>query len=202
MEVNSLYEKFAKLERLLKRRQIQSSNTEGQFHMDPMHGQGRVIAALSMKDGISTKELSYVMDIAPPTLNEMLAKLVKAGYVERKASEEDKRIILNYVTPAGREMNAQHVAEDDIPFLDCLSEAEQVNLSDYLDRIIARLEEALSERQGASQEGEEQEPNAPGGWGRPQKGRGPKPQKPGLFGRRGKRPPMPEPPEYSGPKGR
>lgn len=186
MENNQLYEKIAKLERLLKRRQMHSGN---KMHMDPSWGQGRVLAALTMKDGISTKELSYVLDIAPPSLNEMLAKLVKAGFVERRASEEDKRIILNYVTEAGKNANTQQNDEDAIPFLDCLTGEEQQILEGYLDRIIARLEEAIAERQG---NGEAQEPEMPGKWGRPQKGRGSKQRHPPQKGHRGMHPPMPD----------
>lgn len=138
---NELYRKISRFEWLLRRKQI-----NGTTKFDPNRGQGRILTTLKMKDGISTKDLSYILGIAVASLNEMLGKLVKAGLVERKPSEQDKRIMLVYLTAKGKAEISSRPEEDDIDFLGCLSDEEQKNLENYLDRMIQYLEEALGEK--------------------------------------------------------
>lgn len=54
---------------------------------DVTRGQGRVLTVLQNTDNISTKDLAYVMGIRQQSLNELLKKLEKKGYVVRKPSE-------------------------------------------------------------------------------------------------------------------
>lgn len=135
-----LYEKLTKLQWLLQKQHLKSHASVGPM-ADTTRGQGRILAVLRMKDGISTKDLSYLLGIRISSLNELLAKLEKNGYILREPSETDKRIILIKLTQKGRD---EEEPEKEIPgFLACLSDEEQKNLGDYLDRIIAALEAEL-----------------------------------------------------------
>lgn len=135
-----LYEKLAKLQWLLQRRQFKTHAAVGPM-ADTTRGQGRILAFLRMKDGISTKDLSYMLDIRISSLNELLAKLEKAEYITRKPSEADKRIMEIYLTPKGKEEEDPEV--DSSHIFSRLSPEEQVIFGDYLVRIITVLEEEL-----------------------------------------------------------
>lgn len=137
---NELYEKLAKLQWLLQRQHLKTHAAVGPM-ADTSRGQGRILAFLRMKDGISTKDLSYLMGIRISSLNELLAKLEKAEYITRKPSEADKRVILIYLTQKGEE---EEVQEKEIgSIFACLSLEEQVTFGEYLVRVIHALEEEL-----------------------------------------------------------
>lgn len=134
---SELYQKLSKLQWLLHRQQIKGYATGGPM-ADPTRGQGRILAMLKMQDGVSTKDLSYLLGIRVSSLNELLAKLEKGGYVTRESSEEDKRIILVRLTEKGR--NEKQGNEELGNIFDCLSEDEQKTFGEYLERVIATLE--------------------------------------------------------------
>lgn len=137
-ESNSeLYYKLSRLQWLLHKQQIRSYALGGPM-ADPTRGQGRILAILNMQDGVSTKDLSYLLGIRVSSLNELLAKLEKGGYITREPSEDDKRVILVKLTDKGREQKQQGVQFGDI--FSCLSEEEQAAFGGYLDRVIAALE--------------------------------------------------------------
>lgn len=141
-----LFEKLMRLEWLLKRKHMLEAS-RGRFKFDHARGQGRVLAALNLKDGISTRDLSYVLGIAVPSLNEMLAKLDKAGLIERKPSSEDKRIMLSFITDKGREVSsAKEKEREGIDIFAVLSKEEQGNFELYLDKVNAELETYLEDK--------------------------------------------------------
>jgi DNA-binding MarR family transcriptional regulator len=141
MDMNTeLYEQLAKLQWLLQRRQFKTHAAVGPM-ADTSRGQGRILAFLRMKDGISTKDLSYMLDIRVSSLNELLAKLEKAEYITRKPSETDKRIILIYLTSKGQQEEEQELDSGNI--FSGLSLEEQVAFGEYLARVIIALEEEL-----------------------------------------------------------
>lgn len=134
---NELYEKLARLQWLLQRHHMQSHSEHGPF-ADPTRGQGRVLAMLKMQPEITTKDLSYLLGIRQQSLNELLNKLEKAGYVTRTPSEADRRVMLVRLTEKGKTEQQADVSYSGI--FDCLSPEEEVAFGDYLDRIIAALE--------------------------------------------------------------
>lgn len=109
---------------------------------DQSRGQGRILAALKLRDGISTKDLALILGLHPASLNELIAKLIRGGYVVREQSSEDKRVSLIKLTEKGKsqEQSGMIGASD---FLACLSEDEQAQFGEYLDRVITALEESL-----------------------------------------------------------
>lgn len=141
MNMNTdLYDKLAKLQWLLQRQHLKSHAAVGPM-ADTSRGQGRILAFLRMKDGISTKDLSYMLDIRVSSLNELLAKLEKAEYITRTPSETDKRIMLIHLTQKGQEEEGQEIGGSNI--FSRLSPEEQAAFGEYLARVIETLEEEL-----------------------------------------------------------
>jgi len=140
---NELYEKLTRLQWLLHIRQMDSYRRGGHL-ADTTRGQGRILAALRMKDGISTRDLSYLLGLAVSSLNEFLSKLERGGYITREASEQDKRVILVKLTEKGRSrQNQPEDAADLGGIFGCLSDDEQAALGTLLDRVIVALGEKL-----------------------------------------------------------
>lgn len=169
-DVNSkpmrLFRKFAKVGWLLARYGQQKRRDFGPMG-DPHRGQGRILALLKLQPGISQRDLAYLLGMRPQSVGELLAKLEKAGLVERTQSETDKRVVNVKLTEAGAKAAEKRVDANE-PFA-ALSEEEQAILAGYLDRIAASLKEQLGD--------DEDEPRfGPGfgrpGWGGPGRGRG------------------------------
>ena len=97
--------------------------------------QGRILAMLKIQPEIATKDLAYLLGIRQQSLNELLKKLEKNSYVERRPSEKDRRVMVVHLTEKGKE--AQEPEENYQEFLGCLSPEELQQFGEYLDRIIA-----------------------------------------------------------------
>ena len=136
---NELHEKLTRLQWLLQKQHMKHHHSKPMA--DTSKGQGRILAFLKLKDGISTKDLSYLLGIRVSSLNESLARLEKNGYISRDHSEEDKRVMLIYLTEKGREEEEPKPESGSI--FDCLSQEEQIAFGQYLDRIINNLETEL-----------------------------------------------------------
>jgi len=140
---NELYEKLTRLQWLLHIQQMDDYRQGGHL-ADTTRGQGRILAALQMRDGVSTKDLSYLLGLAVSTLNEFLSKLEKGGYITREPSEQDKRVMLVKLTEKGKTQQAQPEDRADLgDIFDCLSAEEQAGFGTYLDKIIAAFGEKL-----------------------------------------------------------
>ena len=108
---------------------------------NPQKGQGRVLAILKLQPEISQKELTYLLDMRPQSLGELLFKLEKSGYITRTPAESDNRVMNIRLTQAGLEaVEQREQGVDTNKLFACLNEEEQESLSGYLDRIIASLE--------------------------------------------------------------
>jgi DNA-binding MarR family transcriptional regulator len=140
---HGLYEKFSRLQWLWHKRRQRGYAAGGPL-ADPTRGQGRILAMLKMQDGISTRDLSYLLGIRVSSLNELLAKLEKNGYLTREPFETDKRVMLVKLTEKGKDEQRKEPDIGDI--FDCLSEEEQKIFGQYLDRVIAALEAGLGDR--------------------------------------------------------
>lgn len=142
-----LLSKLARVERALHREQGRL-HREGRFFADTSRGQGRILAMLKIKDGITTKELSYLLEIRVSSLNEMLAKMEKNGYIRRQPSDEDKRVSVIYITEKGRGEMGEPTDRPSV--FDCFSEEEKQIFIGYLDRLL----EALEARDASEDSGE------------------------------------------------
>ena len=89
---------------------------------------------LKIQPEIATKELAYLLGIRQQSLNELINKLEKNGYVERKPSKNDKRVMIVHLTEKGEQL--QQPEADYQSIFNCLLPEELQQLSQYLDRII------------------------------------------------------------------
>lgn len=110
-------------------------------HKSVSRGQGRILAVLNMKDGISTKQLSEILNIKVTSLNETLNKLQEKGFLEKRPSAEDGRILLIYLTDKGREFKPK--PPKDLDIFDCLSENEKEEFDKYLTLIAKEFQEKM-----------------------------------------------------------
>lgn len=151
-----LYKKLGHIGRLTHLWAAQQRERTGPRRIDTTRGQGRILAALKLKDGIATRELAYVLGIRVPSLNEALSKLENAGHIVREPDPRDRRVQLITLTDSGRALTGQlgeGEPESDNIF-EVLTEQERTNLSDYLDRLIARMHEDLPDLEADRQEWE------------------------------------------------
>lgn len=148
-----IYEKLSTLQWLMKRRQMFSQAEAGPF-ADSTRGQGRVLAMLKIQPEIATKDLSYLLGIRQQSLNELLNKLEKSGYVERRPSEADRRVMVVHLTEKGE--TVQQPASDYGEILGCLSREELQQFGNYLDRIIAAFRTQESGEETAMEDWMEQ----------------------------------------------
>ena len=133
-----IYEKMSTLQWLMKRYQMFCQAESGPF-ADTSRGQGRILAMLKIQPEIATKELAYLLGIRQQSLNELLNKLEKNGYIERKPSENDKRVMIVHLTEKGKQTKQPETDYQKI--FDCLLPEELQQLSQYLDRIIKAFQE-------------------------------------------------------------
>ena len=151
-----LYKKLGHIGRLTHLWAAQQRECTGPRRIDTTRGQGRILAALKLKDGIATRELAYVLGIRVPSLNEALSKLENAGYIVREPDPRDRRVQLITLTDLGRALTNQMgegEPEGDNIF-EVLTEQERANLNDYLDRLIVRMHEDLPDLEADRQEWE------------------------------------------------
>ena len=106
-------------------------------------GQGRVLAMLADRDGLSPRDLAALLRVQPPSLSELLDKLSRGGCIERRRHEEDQRMSAVFLTEKGRAMvdEVRQARKDAAEAtLAGLSDEEQATLSGLLDKLIASLE--------------------------------------------------------------
>ncbi len=135
---------FTRIEWLLHRYHQQNHTHHGPMG-DPRRGQGRVLAILKIQPEISQKDLSYLLDMRPQSLGELLSKLEKNGYITRTPSETDRRVMNIKLTQEGKETSEQEFSFEKL--FECLDEEEQNNLSSYLRRVIETLEAQFDDEQ-------------------------------------------------------
>ena len=135
-----LYEKLSRLQWLLHRQHMQTHAGGGPM-ADPTRGQGRVLALLKLQPEVSTKDLSYLLGIRQQSLNELLGKLEKGGYIVRSPSESDRRIMMVQLTEKGK--TEPQAGSDFSGIFDCLNPEERTAFGEYLDRVITALETKL-----------------------------------------------------------
>lgn len=111
--------------------------------VDTTRGQGRVLAALRLQSGISTKDLAYVLGVRIPSLNEVLGRLEARGFITRTPSAQDGRVMLINLTEAGRAATDVDPTLDDA--FDVLTDQEKQTFAALCDKVIAALTERLDE---------------------------------------------------------
>lgn len=114
-------------------------------------GQQRVLAILVKEDGLIQSQLAEILDIRPSSLAELMKKMEKSNDVLRKEEEHDKRIKRVFLTENGKKkaQKLSHVGEDmSEAFFAGLTEEEQENFSEYLQKISAGWQEEFQKQAG------------------------------------------------------
>lgn len=105
-------------------------------------GQIPFLMLLSKKDEMSQKEVARELHVKPPTVNVMVQRMEKAGFVSRRQDERDQRISRIRLTEKGIEMKEKviaYVEENDEYVLQGFSEAERCLLGRFLRQIINNI---------------------------------------------------------------
>ena len=111
--------------------------------------QGRILKIVSSHDGISQRKLQEIVGIKPGSLSEVLLKLEKVGYIERRQDPDDKRRQNVYITDSGRVAFAQiHKTheEESAHIFDALTEKDKKNLMAIFDKLLTPEERKHSEK--------------------------------------------------------
>jgi len=130
---NTLYEKFSHMRRLLRREYKRRAIDPA---CDRSEGQGRVLAALKANGPMKTRDLSGLLGIRSQSLNELLTKLESGGYIERKHSPDDKRVIIASLTEKGNCARSVSLA---LNIFESLTSEEKETLTGLFDKIIADI---------------------------------------------------------------
>jgi DNA-binding MarR family transcriptional regulator len=70
-------------------------------------GQHRILFMLWQKDGVTQKDIAGNLNLAPSSITDVLQRMEKSGFVERKIDEEDQRISRVYLTERGKELQLE-----------------------------------------------------------------------------------------------
>lgn len=70
-----------------------------------------ILRFLEPRDFAKASDLARVSGLSPGAVTQVCDELVKEGYVERTRSQDDRRVVHISITPPGREMLDQLVAE-------------------------------------------------------------------------------------------
>ncbi|WP_108818539.1 MarR family winged helix-turn-helix transcriptional regulator [Pseudovibrio sp. Alg231-02] len=100
--------------------------------------QSIVLQALAVQDGCTTSQLGKAAELDNATLTGVLDRLCPAGYLERKASPEDRRTQHIFLTKQGQEVSEilDSLTEDaNTRFLAELSDRERDDLKALLTRL-------------------------------------------------------------------
>ncbi|MBR2519152.1 MAG: MarR family transcriptional regulator [Selenomonadaceae bacterium] len=123
--------------------------------IDPRHGQGRILTAVSQKDYVTQKELGVILNMRPQALGELVQKLEANGYISRRKSLRDKRSLVVELTEKGEEFIRNR------PYYEALfsdmSDRERENLRHLLQKIGVKLEELIIAFENEDDENEVEE---------------------------------------------
>ena len=105
-------------------------------------GQEMILVALWQEDGVPMTQLAERLEVQPPTVSRMVQRMESSGLLQRRASEEDQRVSLVYVTEEGRAIRSKiervwHTIEAEMT--DGWSEHEVEAFHGMVDRLRANL---------------------------------------------------------------
>ncbi|WP_206911510.1 hypothetical protein IGL98_002151 [Enterococcus sp. DIV0840] len=145
MEEQTLMEQFLSLQAMMQRYFMKRRREHGPFG-NPHRGQGRVLNLLKLKPETTQKELSYLLDMRPQSLGELLGKLEKNGYISREPLESDRRVMVIRLTEAGMAA-ADNSKQEEETIFDVLSESEQESFKIIMSKLLEALEAEIPEEE-------------------------------------------------------
>ena len=127
-----LHDNFRKVGALM-RRERHREFMEGNYPST----QKRALTILAMNDGLSQRQLSFILGIRPQSSGEIVLKMEKAGWITRTTDENDNRVHRIFLTEEGKKQaDIITNAENKQDVFDCLSEDERNTLTDLLAKVV------------------------------------------------------------------
>lgn len=105
-------------------------------------GQLPVMRAVSMREGITQRELARELQVKPPTIAVTIKRMEKAGLLCRREDRADMRVCRIYLTKEGRQLGKKLKAlmeENEAVLLNGFTEEEILQLKGYFGRIIQNM---------------------------------------------------------------
>ncbi len=103
--------------------------------------QAGALFALQRQDGALSSELAEQLDIAPSAMTGLADRMLRAGLLERRADEQDRRINRLWLTALGRDTGERARAE-----LAPLNQTLAEGFSDAEMQVVSRWLTALTQR--------------------------------------------------------
>jgi DNA-binding MarR family transcriptional regulator len=104
--------------------------------------QWHLLRRLAESDELPAGKLATEADLTPASVTQMLDHLAEVGFVERVRSATDRRVVLNRLTPSGREHFAAKQAKIEERWRDALSDISDQELGQAA-RVLRRMAEVL-----------------------------------------------------------
>ena len=118
-------------------------------------GQVPFLVQLWKEEGLSQRALAGRLGIKPPTLNVMIGRLEKNGYIRKEHDPADQRRSLIYFTEEGREVCVKvkkTVDELQDVVMETFSEEERKELCRLLNKFADCLDEQIEQRKERKEE--------------------------------------------------
>jgi DNA-binding MarR family transcriptional regulator len=106
------------------------------------YAQWHLLRQLAESAELPAGKLAAGADLTPASVTQMLDHLAEQGWVERVRSDSDRRVVLNRLTPAGRERFAAKEAELQARWREALSDISAEELG-HAARVLRRMAEVL-----------------------------------------------------------
>ena len=106
------------------------------------YAQWHLLRQLAESEELPAGKLAAGADLTPASVTQMLDHLAEQGWVERVRSDSDRRVVLNRLTPAGRERFAAKEAELQARWREALSDISAEELG-HAARVLRRMAEVL-----------------------------------------------------------
>jgi DNA-binding MarR family transcriptional regulator len=107
--------------------------------------QWHLLRQLAEADEVPAGKLAAGADLTPASATQMLDHLAEQGWVERVRSDSDRRVVLNRLTPTGRERFERKRAQIEERWRDALADipAEQLGQAAQVLRRMAEVLDAM-----------------------------------------------------------
>ena len=106
------------------------------------YAQWHLLRQLAESDELPAGKLAAGADLTPASVTQMLDHLAEQGWVERVRSDSDRRVVLNRLTPAGRERFAAKEAELTSRWREALADLSAEELANAA-RVLRRMADIL-----------------------------------------------------------
>ncbi len=111
-------------------------------------GARRILALLSVRDGVSQLDLIHATHLKAPTISLIVQKMEHDGLISRKADDLDMRMTRVYLTERGKAVNAdthRAVCDTEDAAMADFTDAEKEQLHSLLVRMYLNMENAKND---------------------------------------------------------